>query len=133
MNQLIDIFSINEEIIQSFTNSPTPPQRNNYEELVIVSAGAPKFVLDFKTLKFPVPVMLYASPGRIHQFVPDADTRGWCIRYQSELLQHKSAFIMATWVIQIGQPVAFYGNTPCIVIRNAVGVYPVFLWNTRVK
>ena len=53
MNQLIDIFCINEDIVQSFTDKPTPPQRNNYEELVVVSEGAPKYVLDFKTLKFP--------------------------------------------------------------------------------
>lgn len=90
MNQLIDIFSINEDIIESFLDKPTPAQRNNYEELVIVSEGAPKYVLDFKTLKFPVPVMIYASPGRIHQFVPDINTRGWCIRYQSELLPQTS-------------------------------------------
>ncbi len=90
MNQLIDIYCINEDIIQNLPNNAAPPQRNNYEELIIISAGAPKFVLDFKPLKFPVPVMLYASPGRIHQFVPDVETRGWSIRYQSELLPQTS-------------------------------------------
>jgi AraC-like DNA-binding protein len=90
MNQLIDIFAINEEIVKSISENPTPPQRNNYEELVIITSGSPKYVLDFKSLQFPVPVMIYASPGRIHQFVPDKETKGWCIRYQSELLPQTS-------------------------------------------
>ena len=90
MNQLIDIFYLSEDVIKTIIENPSPPQKNNYEELIIITQGAPKYVLDFKALNFSVPVMIYASLGRIHQFVPDLATSGWCIRYRSELLPQTS-------------------------------------------
>ncbi len=86
MNHLIDIFVLNEDVVKKMIDNPHPSQRNNYEELIIVTAGDPKYILDFKLLNFPVPAMIYASFGRINQFIPDLSTRGWCIRYKNEFL-----------------------------------------------
>lgn len=86
MTKLIDIISVDKELVKNAIDLPSPPRRNDYEELIIITKGSPRYLIDFKVTLFDTPVLIYVAKGRMHQFLPDADTRGWIIRYEGEVV-----------------------------------------------
>jgi AraC-like DNA-binding protein len=55
-------------------------------QLLIITQGNPVHYLDFKKEELQAPVIVYVAQGKVHNFVPDAETRGWVIRYKNELV-----------------------------------------------
>jgi AraC-like DNA-binding protein len=84
MDQLFTIFSITEEIVRDILKNPPSPHRHDHEELLIITRGAPVHYIDFIEEKSSAPYVIYIAQGKIHEFIPDLKTRGWCIRYKNE-------------------------------------------------
>lgn len=80
------ILRITSEITEPIILNPAAPHRHDHEELLIITHGNPVHHVDFAEHKLNSPVIVYVAQGKIHSFIPDAETRGWVIRYKNELV-----------------------------------------------
>jgi AraC-like DNA-binding protein len=81
-----DMFTLSDELVGKIRVHASSPHRHDYEELLIITRGNPVHYIDFIEEKSPAPVVIYVAQGRIHEFIPDRDTRGWCIRYINDFI-----------------------------------------------
>jgi AraC-like DNA-binding protein len=81
-----DMFLLSEELVDQINNHTSSPHRHAYEELLIITRGNPVHFIDFIEEMSPAPVVIYVAQGRIHEFIPDRQTRGWCIRYTNDFI-----------------------------------------------
>ena len=86
MEKLFNMFVISEEVIAEIRSHPTKPHRHAYEELLIVTKGNPVHFIDFFEETLSAPVVIYVAQGKVHEFMPDPETRGWCIRYRNDFI-----------------------------------------------
>jgi AraC-like DNA-binding protein len=70
--------------------NPVQPHRHDHEELLIITHGNPVHYLDFAENVIQSPVIVYVAQGKVHNFIPDSETRGWVIRYKNELVPDSS-------------------------------------------
>jgi AraC-like DNA-binding protein len=80
------MFTLSEYLVKQIREEATYAHRHDYEELLIITRGNPVHFIDFIEEKSPAPVVIYVAQGRIHEFRPDLDTRGWCIRYNNDFI-----------------------------------------------
>lgn len=86
MNQPFDMFELTEQMSLEIRSHPTKPHRHEYEELLIITAGRPVNYIDFLNETVDAPVVIYVAQGKVHEFIPDELTRGWCIRYRNDFI-----------------------------------------------
>jgi AraC-like DNA-binding protein len=96
-----DMFIISEAIVDEIRNHQATPHRHNYEELLIITKGKPSHFIDFMEEETPAPVVIYVPQGKIHEFKPDLQTRGWCIRYSNEFIPESNFHYYSNYIDQI--------------------------------
>lgn len=84
MYKPFQIFPLDAVTIDEIVKDPPAPHRHEYEELIILLEGNPEHFIDFHISAVTAPAVIYVSRGKIHQFMPDLQTRGWLIQYQNE-------------------------------------------------
>jgi AraC family transcriptional regulator, transcriptional activator of pobA len=90
MNIPFNIQKISRELVESILINPSEPHRHDHEELIIITHGHPKHLIDFTVESIDPPVILYIAQGKVHSFIPDKDTLGWVIRYGSDFIPESS-------------------------------------------
>jgi AraC family transcriptional activator of pobA len=86
MNLPFKITKLTGELIEPAIINPVEPHRHDHEELIIITHGQPSHFVDFTLSEIKPPVIVYVAKGKVHSFHPDNATRGWVIRYSSDLL-----------------------------------------------
>lgn len=81
-----EMFSLTGDLVSRIMQHKVKPHRHEYEELLIITSGNPVHYIDFNEVTTPAPVVVYIALGKIHEFIPDAQTRGWCIRYLNDFI-----------------------------------------------
>jgi AraC family transcriptional regulator, transcriptional activator of pobA len=99
------IFGLTETNVSEFIQNPTPPHRHDYEEIILLTSGNPCHYIDFRREQLQGPVAVYVAMGKIHQFLPDANTRGWAIRYTHEFIPATKFNFYAAFLESINYPV----------------------------
>lgn len=86
MEQLFNIFELTENRVKTILNTLIEPHQHDHEEILIITKGNPEHFIDFNKVSLHAPLIIYVAQGKIHKFVPDLNTRGWVIRYNSEFV-----------------------------------------------
>lgn len=100
------IVKLTREFIEPVLNNPIPTHRHDHEELLIITHGKPVHYLDFSKEELQSPVIVYVAQGKVHNFIPDADTSGWVIRYKNELVPHSRFNFYSSFLDQINYPLS---------------------------
>jgi AraC family transcriptional activator of pobA len=101
MDHPFDMFELTEEIVAEIRRHSAFPHRHDYEELLIITRGTPVHFIDFLEENTPAPVVIYVAQGKIHEFVPDPETRGWCIRYSNDFIRDSNFHFYSGYLDQI--------------------------------
>ncbi len=101
MNVPFFIQKISQELVKSIIMNPSEPHRHDHEELLIITHGNPTHVIDFTSGLLKPPVIVYVAQGKAHSFIPDGDTRGWVIRYNSEFIPRSNFNFYSTFLDDI--------------------------------
>jgi AraC-like DNA-binding protein len=101
MEQPFTMFELSEGIVADIRKNPVSPHRHDFEELLIITRGSPVHYVDFIEEKSPAPVVFYVARGKIHEFVPDPSTRGWCIRYYNDFIRDSNFHFYSNYLDQI--------------------------------
>ena len=104
MNVLFKIIKLTKEFVETTLLDPIPIHRHDHEELIIVTHGKPIHLLDYIKIELQSPVIVYVAQGKIHNFTPNADTRGWVIRYKNELLPDSRFHFYSNFLEQVNYP-----------------------------
>ena len=80
------MFEVTKVLVKEILLQPSKPHRHQYEELLVLTKGEPEHFIDFIREKVVAPVVIYVAQGKVHEFVPDVNTRGWVIRYRNDFL-----------------------------------------------
>lgn len=86
MTEPFTIFPLTKQLVQKYLGGNFKNHRHEYEEILVLLTGRPQHFIDFNKETLHTPLIVYVAKGKIHNFIPDADTTGWVIRYQGELL-----------------------------------------------
>lgn len=90
--------------MQPVLQTTIPFHRHDHEELIIITHGNPVHYLDYSKEKLQPPVIVYVAQGKVHNFVPDADTCGWVIRFKNELVPQSKFNFYSNFLDQINYP-----------------------------
>lgn len=101
MNVPFKIVKLTKEFIEPVLHDPIPAHRHDHEELLIITHGSPVHYLDFAKEVLQAPVIVYVAQGKVHNFVPDAETKGWVIRYKNELVPESRFNFYSNFLDQI--------------------------------
>jgi len=101
MKEPFKIVKLTKEQTESVSLNPVTPHRHDHEELIIVTHGKPTHLLDFTKEVLQSPVIVYVAQGKVHSFIPDADTQGWVIRYKNELVPQSRFNFYSNFLDQI--------------------------------
>jgi len=104
MNGPFVIQRISREIIEKILMNPSEPHRHDHEELIILTHGRPVHVVDFTSETLQSPVIVYVAQGKVHSFQPDAETRGWVIRYTGDYIPQGNFNFYSTFLDEINFP-----------------------------
>lgn len=104
MEKPFEMFEITAEVVDGIRSHATQPHRHNYEELLIVTRGNPSHFIDFFKETVVAPVVIYIAQGKVHEFMPDAETRGWCIRYNSDFIRESNFHFFSNYLDRINFP-----------------------------
>jgi AraC family transcriptional activator of pobA len=95
------IVKLTKELTEPVFLNPVDPHRHDHEELLIITHGHPVHYLDFRKEELQSPVIVYVAQGKVHSFIPDAETRGWVIRYKNELVPQSRFNFYSNFLDQI--------------------------------
>ena len=101
MNVPFKIIKLTKKSIEAVLLDPIPSHRHDHEELIIVTHGKPVHSLDYVKEKLQSPVIVYVAQGKVHNFMPDADTSGWVIRFKNELVPQSSFNFYSNFLDQV--------------------------------
>lgn len=62
------------------------PHRRDFEEVIVVTQGNPYFLLDATRIHLSPAIAVYVALGKMHEFIPDTETRGYAVRYSNEFM-----------------------------------------------
>lgn len=111
------ITKLTSELLEPAIINPVEPHRHDHEELIIITHGHPTHFVDFIEFALVPPVIIYVAMGRVHSFHPDKDTRGWVIRYNSELIPQTRFNFYSNFSDQINYPLS---HEYCSTDLNAI-------------
>jgi len=86
VNTPFHIFPLTEKGLAPFLKNPTPPHRHDHQEIIFITAGKAKHLIDGEGLTIHAPVLLLVAEGKVHSFLPELHTKGWVIRFTNEFL-----------------------------------------------
>jgi len=86
MDTPFDIYELSEVLAEKISAVPLSPHRHDFEELLIITRGDIVHYIDTKKEEVRGPVVIYVAEGKVHQFAPGKDARGWIVRYRSEFI-----------------------------------------------
>lgn len=86
MNGPFDIYELTDELAQRISQNPVPLHRHNFEEFLVILEGDISHQIDLSRDELAAPVIVYVAEGKVHQFIPNPNARGWVIKYRSEFL-----------------------------------------------
>jgi AraC-like DNA-binding protein len=86
MKEPFKIFELTQEVIEETFASPQKPQRQDHEELMLLTRGKSEHVIDFTKEELISPIVVYVAKGKVHCFIPEPETKGWIIRYNDEFI-----------------------------------------------
>lgn len=89
MNQLFQIFKVDEAEAIKISASPAKPHHHHFEVLIIGVEGKLEHFIDFKTTTHNAPLVSFVSKGKVHRLVPklkDSKCNMWDIRFKSEFI-----------------------------------------------
>ena len=95
------MFKLTRELVKEILHQPSKPHRHDYEELLIITQGEPEHFIDFINEKVISPVVIYVARGKVHEFIPDPETRGWCIRYNSDFIPESNFHFYSNYLDRI--------------------------------
>lgn len=101
MEKPFDMFVISSEVVDEIRSHPTNPHRHEYEEILIITRGKPEHYIDFFREALTAPVVIYVAQGKVHEFMPDLETRGWCIRYRNDFIHESNFHFYSNFLDQI--------------------------------
>lgn len=101
MEKPFEMFEITREVVDEIRSHPTNPHRHEYEELLIITCGNPAHFIDFFEETVAAPVVIYVAQGKVHEFIPDAETRGWCIRYRNDFIRESNFHFFSNYLDHI--------------------------------
>lgn len=101
MNVPFKIIKITPEFLEPVLLNPIPSHRHDHEELLIITHGKPVHSLDYTKEELQTPVIVYVAQGKVHNFTPDDDTRGWVIRFKNELVPNSRFNFYSNFLDQI--------------------------------
>ena len=104
MNVPFKIVKLTREFIEQVLHDPIPEHRHDHEELIIVTHGKPVHYLDYVREELQSPVIAYVAQGKVHNFMPDAETSGWVIRYKNELVPDSRFNFYSNFLEQVNYP-----------------------------
>lgn len=86
MNTPFDIYELTGELALKISAAPLVAHRHDFEELLIITRGDIVHFIDAKKEEVSGPVVIYVAEGKVHQFIPGSDARGWVVRYRTEFI-----------------------------------------------
>lgn len=92
---------IDQEMVESIRSKPAHAHRHGYEEIFILSEGNPSHMIDFRSIQTATPVVMYVAQGKVHEFLPDPETRGWCIRYRNDFIPESNFHFYSNYLDRI--------------------------------
>lgn len=101
MKKPFEMFRISEDVVDEILQHPTQPHRHEYEEILIITQGNPSHYIDFFKETLPAPVVIYVAQGKVHEFMPDKETRGWCMRYRNDFIGESNFHFYSSFLDQI--------------------------------
>jgi len=101
MDKPFEIFALTRELVTEIRSQPTRPHRHDHEELIIITQGNPSHFIDFFKETLTAPVAIYIAHGKVHEFVPDPESRGWCIRYRNDFIRESNFNFYSNYLDQI--------------------------------
>ncbi len=101
MNVPFKIIKITQEFLEPVLLNPIPSHRHDHEELLIITHGKPVHSLDYTKEELQTPVIVYVAQGKVHNFTPDDETRGWVIRFKNELVPNSRFNFYSNFLDQI--------------------------------
>jgi AraC-like DNA-binding protein len=124
------IVKLTKENTEPVLLNPSKPHRHDHEELIIVTHGKPVHFLDFTKDELQSPVIVYVAQGKVHSFIPDAETLGWVIRYKSELVPQSKFNFYSNFLDQINYPLSedyctTTLNSLCEIMLKEFNSYPI--------
>jgi len=99
------IFMLTRDMVEEFVKNPTEPHRHDFEEVIVITEGQPCHYIDFQREQLSAPVVVYVALGKLHQFSPDENTRGWVIRYNNEYIPQSSFHFYSNFIDSINYPI----------------------------
>jgi len=96
-----DIFELTADVVSDIRKQPSKPHRHEYEELLIITQGEPENYIDFFNEAMHAPVVIYVAQGKVHEFIPDPETRGWCVRYLSDFIPESNFHFYSNYLDRI--------------------------------
>lgn len=101
MNVPFKIVKLTKEFVEPVLLDPIPSHRHDHEELLIITHGNPVHFLDYTKEILHSPVIAYVAQGKVHNFLPDAETQGWVIRYKNELVPESRFHFYSNFLDQV--------------------------------
>ncbi|MEI6748213.1 MAG: AraC family transcriptional regulator [Bacteroidota bacterium] len=86
MDTPFDIYELTREIALKISSAPLSPHRHYFEELLIITRGNIIHFIDTRKEELEGPLVIYVAEGKVHQFIPGTDAKGWVIRYRTEFI-----------------------------------------------
>lgn len=89
MNQLFNIFKVDNAEVARINASPAEPHQHDFEELIIGIEGGLEHFIDFKTTDIDAPFVSFVTKGKIHRVIPklkNGNCQMWVLRFKSEFV-----------------------------------------------
>lgn len=89
MDQLFNIFNVDEAEATKISASPDEPHKHDFEELIIGIEGRLEHFIDFKTTTLDAPLVSFVTKGKVHRAIPqlkNGQCDMWVLRFKSEFI-----------------------------------------------
>lgn len=89
MNELFEIFRVNNLALKELLKTADLPHQHNYEEIIVVIKGTLEHFIDFDSTVLHAPFVSFITKGKPHKIKPidnGEDCDGFVIRFQSEFV-----------------------------------------------
>ncbi len=106
MDKPFKITKLTGELLEPARVNPVEPHRHDHEELIILTHGRPSHYVDFLLSDLITPVIVYVARGKVHSFHPDSETRGWVIRYSTDLVPQSKFNFYSNFSDQVNFPLS---------------------------
>lgn len=89
MNELFEIFRVNNLVLKELVQTSNLPHRHNHEEIIVVIKGTLIHFIDFDSSILSAPFVSFIAKGKTHRIKPidnGEESDGFVIRFQTEFV-----------------------------------------------